>query len=108
MEDEWFRSVTNENAFAGWAEIQEETECKEWKDAMDWYLHNVESITVRVVNDPISLMDLPPYTHDISKSMPKKLGFLQHMCLSAMYSTVFCKLLVPNKLVLKDTHALYS
>ena len=33
---------------------------------------------------------------------------LQQICLLAMYSTVFCKLLPPNKLVLRDIHALYS
>ena len=66
---------------------------------MDWYLHNMESIAVRVINDPISLMDLPPHTHDIFKSIPKKVGLLQHMCLLATYSTVFCTLLLPNNLV---------
>ena len=58
--DEWFRSVTNESAFAGWGETQKGTEYKEWRDAMSWYWCNMESITVSIVNDPTSLMDLPP------------------------------------------------
>ena len=107
-EDEWFRNVTNENAFAGWGETQEGTEREEWKNAMDRYWRNVESITVRIVDDPKSLADLPPHTHAIFKSMSKKVGLLRHMCLSATYGTVFCELPLPNKMVLKDIHALYS
>ena len=30
------------------------------------------------------------------------------MCLSATYGTIFCELPLPNKMVLKDIHALYS
>ena len=43
LKDEWFRSVTNQDFFAGWGETQEGTECKESKNAMNWYWHNMES-----------------------------------------------------------------
>ena len=107
-ESSWARNVINTDAFAGWGETQEGKEHIEWKNAMDWYWHEVSSLTQKLVNDSEILADLPPYIHEIFAAIPKKMQFMQHICFASMYNSVICEVPLPNKLVLKDIYTLQS